>query len=129
MIAIDTNILVRYFVQDDPVQARLAEGLLIDRLTEREPGLVTVVALVEMIWVLERVYGVAETAVKDIILALLELPTVTVEQAEAVAEAVSLRHGDLADRLIHCTGAIQGCDRTLTFDHRFARLEGVDLLI
>ncbi len=128
MIAIDTNILLRYFVQDEAVQARLAEKLLGEELTETDPGLVTVVALVEMIWVLERVYGVAESAVIGIVRALLELPTVVVEHAEAVAEALSLDHGDLADRLIHRTGAAQSCERTLTFDRRFARLEGVDLL-
>ena len=52
MIGLDTNILVRYLAQDDAEQAKRANRI-IDRLTPENPGFVPLVALVELVWVLE----------------------------------------------------------------------------
>ena len=56
MIGLDSNILVRYFTQDDPVQAALATEVMEQRLSEAEPGFISVVAMAETVWVLESVY-------------------------------------------------------------------------
>ena len=56
MIALDTNVLVRFLVQDDPEQARIATTLM-DQLTDAAPGFVGREVLVELVWVLERAYG------------------------------------------------------------------------
>jgi predicted nucleic-acid-binding protein len=53
VIALDTNVLVRFLVQDDPSQAHLA-GEIIDQLTEEAPGFVSREVLIELVWVLER---------------------------------------------------------------------------
>jgi predicted nucleic-acid-binding protein len=57
MIGLDTNILIRYITQDDPVQATIATEMLERRLTAKNPGFVSVVAMVETVWVLDRAYG------------------------------------------------------------------------
>ena len=57
MIGLDTNILVRYLAQDDPVQSAKATKIIERRLTEENPGFVSVVAMVETVWVLDRAYG------------------------------------------------------------------------
>ena len=54
MIGLGTNILVRYLAQDDPVQSPKATELIEERLTEENPGFVSVVAMVETAWVLDR---------------------------------------------------------------------------
>jgi predicted nucleic-acid-binding protein len=55
MIGLHTNILVRYLTQDDPVQSRKATEIIERRLTEEQPGFVSIVAMVETVWVLDRV--------------------------------------------------------------------------
>ena len=55
MIALDTNVVVRFLVQDDPEQAALASEV-ISRLAVDAPGFVSREVMVELIWVLERAY-------------------------------------------------------------------------
>ena len=56
MIGLDTNFLVRYLAQDDPVQSPKATEIIERRLTEENPGYVSIVAMVETVWVLDRAY-------------------------------------------------------------------------
>ena len=57
MIGLDTNILIRYLTLDDPAQSAKATEILERRLTLHNPGFVSVVAMVETVWVLDRAYG------------------------------------------------------------------------
>ena len=127
MIAVDTSILNRYFVQDDPGQAALATSLLEQRLTPGEPGLITVVAIAETAWVLQRVYRQSWEEVRPIIAGLLDAPNLVVEHHREVAKALAATAG-FADALIHYIGGDLGADSTFTFDKKFARLESVELL-
>lgn len=128
MIAIDTNILVRFLVDEDPRQSALSRKFLEQELTAEHPGFVTTVTIVELAWVLRSQYRVSATAISDIISQLLDLEQLVVERADAVAVAISHAGQDIADALIHELGKLEGCDRTVTFDRRFARLDGVELL-
>jgi predicted nucleic-acid-binding protein len=60
MIGLDTNIIVRYFAQDDPVQSRKATELIERRLTEDQPGFISHVTMVETVWVLDRIYSLSD---------------------------------------------------------------------
>ena len=62
MIALDTNVLVRFLVQDDPEQARLATEV-IDRLSDAAQGFVSREVLVELVWVLERAYRIGRVEI------------------------------------------------------------------
>jgi predicted nucleic-acid-binding protein len=66
--------------------------------------------------------------VADIVSGLATSDTILVEYASVVMSAVDLPNQRLADALIHEVGRARGCDRTVTFDPRFARAAGVDLL-
>jgi predicted nucleic-acid-binding protein len=57
MIGLDTNILVRYLAEDDPVQSPKAREIIERRLTEADPGFISVVTIAETVWVLDRAYG------------------------------------------------------------------------
>ncbi|HEV2397876.1 MAG TPA: hypothetical protein VGS27_13095 [Candidatus Sulfotelmatobacter sp.] len=59
MIGLDTNILIRYLTQDDPLQAAQATEIFERRLTARNPGFISVVAMVETVCVLDRAYGLS----------------------------------------------------------------------
>ena len=55
MIGIDTNILMRFLVQDDPVQSPRATKIITE-LSEVEPGFVSLVTILEVFWVLKSVF-------------------------------------------------------------------------
>ena len=61
MIGLDSNVIVRYIAQDDPVQSRKATRL-IESLTADEPGYVSLVSVVELAWVLTGCYASAHTS-------------------------------------------------------------------
>lgn len=57
MIGIDTNVLVRHLVQDDPAQSRAASQVITERCTRDEPGFINRIVLCELVWVLESASG------------------------------------------------------------------------
>ena len=56
MIGLDTNVLLRYLTQDDPEQSRRATEIIEGRLTEEEPGFVSIVSILEVVWVLKSIF-------------------------------------------------------------------------
>jgi len=130
MIGLDTNILVRYLAQDDPVQSPLATDVIERRLTEGNPGFISIVAMVETVWVLDRAYGLADDEIAAALERILQADTLVVENEQEVFTAmIALKEGDgsFADALIGALGARAGCARTLTFDKRALRLPGFEL--
>jgi predicted nucleic-acid-binding protein len=130
MIGLDTNILVRYLTQDDPVQSPMATDIIEFRLTEENPGFISIVALVETVWVLDRAYGLADDEIARLSSACSRLDTLVVENEQEVFTAtIALKEGggSFADALIGALGARAGCARTLTFDKTALRLPGFEL--
>lgn len=128
MIALDTNVILRFLVQDDPKQAAIASHLFENVLTAEEPGFVTIVAVLELDWVLRSQYLFSADVVVKTIGQLMLAPNLAFEQAGALKTALAFEHGDLADNILHETGHANSCTKTLTFDRKFARLPGVELL-
>lgn len=127
MIGLDTNILVRYITQDDPAQSPKATEIFEKRLTSENPGFVSIVAMVETVWVLDRVYGVAANEIAAAVERLLQIDVLVVEnEQEVFAGIVALRvgKGSFADGIIAALGASAGCLFTLTFDRDALRLPG-----
>ena len=130
MIGLDTNVLVRYLAQDDPIQSPKATELIERRLTEQNPGFVSVVVMVETAWVLERAYGVAEGDVAAAIERALQIDVLVVESEQEVFAAMIAhreRRGSFADALIAALCAKAGCTHTVTFDRKALRLSGFEL--
>ncbi|MGA6967445.1 MAG: PIN domain-containing protein, partial [Xanthobacteraceae bacterium] len=108
MIGLDTNVIVRYLTQDDPVQSPKATELIERGLTEEEPGFVSVVAMPETAWVLERVYGRTAEEIAAVIERMLEVEVLVVESEQEVFTAmiaVKEGRGAFADALIGALGA------------------------
>ena len=125
MTGLDTNILVRYIAQDDPTQSPKATEIIERRLTEERPGFVSIVAMVETVWVLERAYGLTSLEIIRAVERILQTDVLLVEDEQEVFTAmIALKdgRGSFADALIGALGAKAGCSRTLTFDRKALRL-------
>ncbi len=130
MIGLDTNILVRYLAQDDPIQSPIASNLIERCLTEENPGFISVVAMAETVWVLERAYGLADGDIAKAIERTLQTDVLVVESEQEVFTAmIALKDGlgSFADALIGALGTKAGCSRTLTFDRNALRLPDFEL--
>ena len=131
MIGFDTNLLVRHLAQDDPVQSPKATDVIESKLTPHNPGFVSIVAMVEIVWVLDRAYGLSAPQMATAIERMLQAETLVVEcEQEVFTAAMALKEerGSFADALIAALGARAGCSHTLTFDRKAARLPGFRLL-
>jgi predicted nucleic-acid-binding protein len=130
VIGIDTNVLVRYFIEDDDVQTRKAQSF-IGSLTIDSPGFVSVVAIVELVWVLERSRAASGAQIIEALRFLLSCDGFIIESEQEVFIAmVELSEGraSFPDALIAALGRSAGCSHTLTFDKRAARLQEFRLL-
>jgi len=130
MIGLDTNILVRYLTQDAPLQSPKASEIIERRLTEANPGFVSIVAMVETVWVLERAFRLGTQDIVRAVERVLQTDVLVVENEQEVFTAmIALKEGQgsFADAVIGALGARMGCSYTLTFDRKAARLPGFEL--
>lgn len=131
MIGLDTNVLVRYLVQDDPSQSVAATILIERQLTELEPGFISVVVMAETAWVLDRAYGFSGREIAAAIERTLQADRLVVENEQEVFAAMTVLKaaaGSFADALIAALAINAGCSHTLTFDRKAGRLTGFELL-
>jgi predicted nucleic-acid-binding protein len=126
MIGLDTNVLVRYLVQDDPVQSKKANAL-IDRSAAQDAAMfINHVVMCELAWVLERGYGYARADLAELIEKILLARQFEIEKKDLVWAALadfSTSRADFADCLIGVTNVTAGCESTLTFDRSAALLQ------
>lgn len=118
MIGLDTNVLVRYIMQDDARQSLLATRL-VESLSAEAPGFVPLVSVVELAWVLSSAYELNRAQLVEAFEGLLRTKEIVVDRAETVWKALRVfqsGNADFADCLIERTAASAGCDRTMTFD-------------
>jgi len=118
-LAVDTNVLVRAVVQDDPVQAGIAAKVL----AEAELIAVALPCLCEFVWVLCRVYGFQSADAATAIRALLAIANVEVNRPAVEAGlAVLEAGGDFADGVIAHEGAWLGGETFVSFDRKAVSL-------
>ena len=130
MIGLDTNVIVRYVAQDDPKQSPKATRL-IESLTANSPGFITVVSVVELVWVLSSCYGSTKAEICEVLETLLRTKELVVAQADTVWKALRVfRNGkaDFADCLIERFANEAGCNQTVTFDMAAATNCGMQLI-
>lgn len=128
MIGIDTNILLRLWLNDDPAQNKRIDALLAEH--GKTPGslLVTDVVLAEAVWTLKSAFDQHKDAQLIAVRSLLEETAFAFEDREAVAAAVTLFQAGscgFSDCLVVAKHARQGCNFTATFDRGMRKLPGV----
>ncbi len=130
MIALDTNVLVRYFAQDDARQSAAATRLIEKSLSANERGFVSLVALLETVWVMESRYHADAQTVTDIVIDLLDTASMEVQDATAVGKAIQ-RYAEGGVDLHDCLIVSLATDRkaeVVTFDAKAAKRLGMKLL-
>lgn len=130
MIGLDTNVIVRYVMQDDPKQSQKA-ARLIEALSVESPGFVPLVAVVEFVWVLTSCYELTREQVAAAIDGILRAKEFVVDRMEQITQALRVyRSGsaDFADCLIERCATSAGCDKTMTFDASAAKWAGMTLI-
>jgi len=130
MIGIDTNVLVRYVVQDDPRQAAIASQFIETTLGDDEPGWIASVVLFEFVWVLEGAYGYARNSIAPTLQRLFEIDRFRIEAPSLAWRALDeYRAGaDFSDALIALANEHEGCGYTATFDRAASRLKQMRML-
>jgi predicted nucleic-acid-binding protein len=127
---IDTNVILRLIVNDDPDQRRVVVAFS-ESMGRTCRGYVTLISLIELDWALRSRYGYARAAVADAIGLLLRVRGLDIESHDLVVLALKLMGGkaDFADVIIALKSRDAGCDCTFTFDRTAARLiPGMELL-
>jgi len=130
MIGLDTHVLVRYIMQDDPRQSARATAL-VESLDIDRPGFVGLVSVIELYWVLTSCYHLTNDQVKQALDALLRTKQIVVDRSDQVLRALRVfdaGKADFADCLIERIAASAGCEQTMTFDVNAAKHAGMTLI-
>jgi predicted nucleic-acid-binding protein len=130
MIGLDTNVLVRYMMQDDAKQSPRATRL-VESLSADAPGFVPLVAVVELAWILSSAYDLEREQLVQAFEGLLRTKELVIERAEVVWQALRAfqsANADFADCLLARSAASAGCEKTMTFDRGAAKSAGMTLL-
>ena len=130
MLALDTNVLLRYLVQDDEAQAEAASSL-IESLTVDRPGFICREVIIEMVWVLERSYRFTRAQIADVLVEMtLTQGLVFESEDDVVRAALQYRQGGpgFADLMILAAVTRAQANPLHTFDRALSRKEGVALV-
>lgn len=130
MIGLDTNILVRFFAQDEPVQSLRATNLLAS-FSADDRGYITVVAVTELVWVMQGSYNKTKDETIVLLEKLLSTKELVLENAEVIWEAIrsyASSQADFPDCLIERSAHNANCKHTVTFDSKAAKTAGMVLL-
>lgn len=131
MIGLDTNVLVRYLVQDDPEQARKASSVIARHCTRESPGFINRIVLCELVWVLEDAYGYSKEAIVGVLEKVLRTTQLQIEDLSIAWTALRRYQkgkADFADCLLEMANRQAGCEYTVTFDRQAGKLAGFELL-
>jgi predicted nucleic-acid-binding protein len=127
MLGIDTNVLVRFLVRDDPEQFERARRLIKREVGSGEAVLISLLVLLETEWVLRSRYRVAKAEIVAALSALLDAVELEFEDEPSVEEALFTwkdSGAEFADCLIDARHRALGCRATATFDARASKLSG-----
>jgi predicted nucleic-acid-binding protein len=128
--AADTNILLRYFLQDDKRQSPTAKRF-VENCTSDDALFINLVVLAELIWALKARYNFEKPTLVNLLDKMLVTEQFYVEQPEVVVSALHTyrqNNVDFADALIGAINAHSGYSSTATFDKKAAKLAEFELL-
>jgi predicted nucleic-acid-binding protein len=119
MLGLDSNVLLRHLLNDDPVQSPAATKFILANCSRETPGYINLMVLVETLWTLRRGYQYSRAELSRTVAALLATADFEIENAETVSIAVAKSDEtgiDLPDLLIILHNEAHGCSRTVSFD-------------
>lgn len=130
---VDTNILLRYLLDDIPEQADAAEAIIKEAAAGKLTLQTNVMVIAELVWTCESYYSLPKEEIRDKVLMILNTPGLEVEDKDFIAEAILLyvdRNVDFIDAYNGCWMRAQGITQVYTFDEsHYRRLEGIEVLV
>jgi predicted nucleic-acid-binding protein len=130
MIALDTNVLVRYIVQDDKKQAKQASKI-IEALSSDNPAFISCIVLCEVNWVLKTAYKISKQECVSVLKRILSVSVFDIERMACCAKALQRYEKELADfsdYLIHEIAKQEGYETVITFDKNAHKSQGFESL-
>lgn len=127
MLALDTNVLVRFLIRDDESQFERARRLIRREANRDEPILISLMVVLETEWVLRSRYGLSKSEIHGALSGLLEAIDLSFEDEPSLEAALFIWRdsaADFADCLIGARHRALGCRATASFDARAVRLPG-----
>lgn len=124
MRALDTNVLIRFLINDDEVQAQQVYRLFKTAEAQQEQLLVPLLVVLELCWVLESAYRLSRAEILEAIDDLLLMPMLVFENRQALQgflEEARNINADLSDLLIAHSAQAAGAKEVLTFDRKALR--------
>lgn len=123
MIGLDTNVLVRFLVEDDPKQRRIATDLLTSMSERGEKGFIADIVLAELSWVLARSYHFSRQEIAGVVRQLLLARQLIFRDQDEIYAALEHyeKAADLADHLIVEQSLASGCAAVATFDKKLQK--------
>jgi len=131
MKGVDTNILIRFLIGDDEVQAKKVYNIFKKVESDRNELFVPLLVVIELIWVLESVYEIPRSEILDSISELLLMPILKFEHQTAIQQFTIAAQGnryDLSDLLIVHSAKSQRCEIVLTFDKQASKFDLFELV-
>ncbi len=128
MKGLDTNVVIRYLVQDDPIQSALATHLIEQEFSETQRGFICHIVLCEVVWVLKTCYKRPKENLVEIIQTLMEIKQLSLQEPQVVWEALQIYKNstaDFSDVLLMMVNQLNGCEYTVSFDAKAAKLPGI----
>jgi predicted nucleic-acid-binding protein len=131
MIGLDTNVLIRYLAQDDPLQSPIAVNFIETVCSEKHPGFINHIVLCETVWVLDRCYDIEKDTIVVILEKILKTEQFTIQSVDRVWRALrefKKTAADFADCLLSQDNIGNRCEHTVTFDKKASISAGYRLL-
>ena len=131
MNALDTNILVRFLMADDVKQAQKVHQLFSETEINKSELFVTILVVIELIWVLESAYNIPRNDIINSIDNMLQMPILKFEHQPTIYKFIKTAINnkfDLSDLLISLSAKTLKCETTLTFDKKASKFECFELL-
>jgi predicted nucleic-acid-binding protein len=119
MKALDTNVIIRFLINDDKTQGRRVKKVFEEAEESGQSFLLTTPVVLEMIWVLSAVYDFTRDEVIHALELLTGMPMLEFEEYDQILQLIYLGQrtkADLPDLLIGLSGKVRGCETTLTFE-------------
>ena len=131
MVSLDTNVLIRFIVQDDAAQFRLASGLIRQAKASGQRAVVTILVVLECEWVLRSGYQYSKVQILSVLNSLIYNGDVSIEDYPVLEKALDLwerSSAQFANCFILAKSLALGCSTLVTFDKRASKLANCSLL-
>ncbi|MBI5050486.1 MAG: PIN domain-containing protein [Nitrospirae bacterium] len=128
---IDTSVILRLLVKDDDIKRKAVERLLKEAIHKGEALYVLPVALMETVFVLEKVYKIDRKKIREMLEAILNTPVLRIEMGDVFRKAIEVyeeKNVKFADTVMGYWGLEKGFSAAYTYDEKdFKRIEGLEV--